>query len=218
MVRPPPKAEERGPKPSLFKETPGSVKTLRRLYKDRVRDIDPQKYMAELDSESDRAVIILMAANLDDSLAQLIAEYFCFVYDMDDIEHAFRFQGPLGSFSNRLEIAVLFGMIDDRTYQQLDTLRELRNACAHSRHSLAFDDVEMVNVVARFFAPIGSIEFYSAEERAGHPGLLRKSFVLECHLLNMILDGISRDGAEARVEKMFAAITKERDGPPSQDK
>jgi hypothetical protein len=39
---------------SLFRDTPGSVKTLRKLYKDRSRDIDVDDLLAELFAENDR--------------------------------------------------------------------------------------------------------------------------------------------------------------------
>jgi hypothetical protein len=57
----------------------------------------------------------------------------------------------LGSFSARLEIGNLFGAIDNDSYKQLSTLREMRNACAHSKHRISFQGEDLRNVALRLF-------------------------------------------------------------------
>jgi hypothetical protein len=100
-------------RPSMFRSVPGSVKTLRQLYKDRLNLPDKAAMQAELAGESDRSSVILMASLLDDGLVLLLAEALCFRPTEDEFERVFRFEGPLGSFSARLEVAFIFGFIED---------------------------------------------------------------------------------------------------------
>jgi hypothetical protein len=142
--------------------------------------------------ESDRASIILMAALLDDTLSFTISRNFCEAVGQQEKDPAFRFDGPLGTFSSKIEIAALFGLIDDRVCDQLHTVRELRNACAHSRHGLRFTDAILLNVVERIFHPIGFHEF----PRAADSREIKSSFLDECLLTRQILISGSRAEAE----------------------
>lgn len=188
-----------------------------------------------------------MAAHIEDALIMRIAQYICFEQTIEDFEHIFRVHGPLGSFSGRCEIAALFGIIDDRTYQQLETLRELRNACAHSMHSLMLSDPEMLNVLRRFFAPAGFIEFPEAADAsqnrnhnehvmygimrlpiptdgssapavASYPDLLRGAFILEARLLANTLRYGSRQKAAKTLDAVLKKVEREFSRPPSRGK
>jgi hypothetical protein len=55
-------------RPSLFKETAGSIKTLRRSYKNKPPYPDAATFFKELRGESDGASIIFAASLLDDAL------------------------------------------------------------------------------------------------------------------------------------------------------
>src|ERR1700733_14248269 len=127
-------------RPAIFRSTPGSVKTLRAFYKDKNVVLDANALIQEFNAESDRTTIILMGALVDDALKQVISLKIPCEPDETEKKHIFRFEGPLGSFSSRIEIATLFGIIDEKTYLQLETIRELRNACAHSKRLLRFSD------------------------------------------------------------------------------
>jgi hypothetical protein len=143
------------PRLSLFRDTPNSVKTLRRAYKDKFRPFDAAKLHGELIGESDRASVILASSLLEDILTFRISKHFCFSPTDEEYDQCFRFDGTMGSFSRKTEIALIFGIIDDRTYQKLDTIREMRNACAHSKYPLTFADEVLQNVANRISPPIG---------------------------------------------------------------
>jgi len=143
------------PIPSIY-QTPNSVKTLRAYYKDRALP-DVAHVAAELNGISDRASVILLAAILDDLLNFRITQSITAQLNDDDMTHAFRFEGPLGALSHRIEIAYLFGSIELATYKELNIIREMRNACAHSSFVLNFTKPEMANVAKRLFAPHGVV-------------------------------------------------------------
>jgi DNA-binding MltR family transcriptional regulator len=137
----------------IFRDPANSIKTLRRFYKDRSKWPEFEKLQSELTGESDRAAIIITSALLDDALSITIAKGFCFEPDQVELDQCFRMDGPLGSFSSKIEIGCLFGVIDDRTAQQLTITREMRNACAHSKHPLTFSDDALINVAVRLGNP-----------------------------------------------------------------
>jgi DNA-binding MltR family transcriptional regulator len=112
---------------------------------------------AELDAESDRACIILMANILDDALKYRISKCLIFALTEAEFDKVFRFEGPLGTFSGRMEMACIFGFVDEYTYRRLDIIRELRNACAHSLRAMTFSDASIANVAKRLGHPVGSI-------------------------------------------------------------
>lgn len=186
---------------SLFNCTPGSIKTLRRFYKKSARIPEVEELKSELLGESDRTAIIVMATLLDDVLAYRLEKSLCFHPEESEVEHIFRFEGPLGTFSSRTEIACLFGFIDDVTYQQLDIVRELRNACAHSIHPTVFSDAALVNVVRRMLHPLGFVGCESNRSKT-----LKKAFIVESFILYATLFHGSREiGLKTISEQLPAA-------------
>lgn len=87
---------------------------------------------------------------LDDMLTRLLVSKIDAALDDKSLDHIFRFEGPLGSFSARIGIAYLFRFIDDVSRNQLSLIREVRNACAHSPHAIAFATKELAAVTRRF--------------------------------------------------------------------
>lgn len=184
------------PKLSIFKDsTPGPIKTLRRKFRRVLEAPDSRNIMKEQMGQSDRAAVLITAAFLDDVLAIRIASTFKFDFDDTDFEKIFRFEGPLGTFSARLEMALLFGVIEDETFQQLNIVRELRNACAHSTSKVNLEEPEFANVVGRLIAPPHA---YTTPEMVKG---IRRRFILESTFLTAVLT--SPDRAQARA--VFAA-------------
>jgi len=140
---------------SLFSETAGSVKTLRQSYRKKSQIPEIEQFKKELVGVSDRASITLLGSALDDALIYRIAMALPQTPTDDELDYIFRFEGPLGTFSARMEQALLWGVIEDTTYQELDLFRELRNAAAHSKMPLSFQDAAVSNVVKRLASPRG---------------------------------------------------------------
>ena len=195
-------------RPSVFAGVPVSIKTLRRHYKGDAARFDTDAFVKEMSGTSDRAVVITLAAMLDGALQTRIAKSLGFNPTDDEIDHIFRFEGPLGTFSGRMEIACLFGIIDDDAYTQLNIIRDMRNASAHSQHALTFSDTPLSNVALRLFEPLGSLPPPASHENNG----LRHFFVFESAILFFTL-AESREIGRARIaEVMFKSL---RPKPPS---
>lgn len=189
-------------------ETPGAVKTLRAYWKDKIALPDPVKLAEELHGESDRALVILVATILDDALTGLLTERLVFRPDKKQSDHIFRYEGPLGSFSARTEIAYLFGFIDEITFGQLNDIREMRNACAHSKQPLSFETPELANVARRTLK--SGILPLPTETRAD----IRLSFTTEFIVLFQILIHGSREKGIAEIKPhLLAAIAAHAPSP-----
>lgn len=152
---------------TMFKDTPGCVKTLRQSYKEQISLSDQVALKDELMGESVRASIILISTLLEDALKLRIAKCLCFEPEESEFKKIFRFEGPLGTFSAQMELACLFGFIEDVTYAQLNLIREMRNACAHSRHSITYDNSALANVAKRLIGLRGFITDPRLDELKG---------------------------------------------------
>jgi DNA-binding MltR family transcriptional regulator len=191
---------------SLFKDTPAAIKALRKSYKDH-RMPDMFQLQIDLSRETDRSSIILMASLLDNALATRIAKSLCFSPNGSEFDYMFRFEGPMGTFSAKMEIACIFGVIEDATYAQLNIIREMRNACAHSRDVLTFADPTLSTVAKRLALSDGITPFLESE--LDRPELIKLAFILEgFFVLQSIFDG--RKTARGKILKMI----RERPLPP----
>ena len=86
----------------------------------------------------DRSLVLMSAAWVDDAL-----EIFLKRRMLDDkmvIDKLFGPDRPLGSFSSRINLGYALGHIGKTVWSDLESVREIRNAFAHVRHALTFDD------------------------------------------------------------------------------
>lgn len=189
--------------------TPSAVKTLRATYRRKVDLPDVALLIKELMAESDRAAVILAASLLDDLTANAVALRMVPQIAVDDMATIFRSDGPLGSFSARLEVGNLFGAIENDTYLQLSTLREMRNACAHSKQKMDFADPLLRNVALRFFTGFIQPEFAGKH--------LKEAFSLEVSFLAMALSHGRQEAFRlCQQEHMLAAARHASRGKPNQ--
>jgi DNA-binding MltR family transcriptional regulator len=206
-----PKEEAQKPRPAtLTFNKPGSISTLKRQHMFKLKLPDPKVFLSELNGESDRAAVILASAQLDDLLANAIAMKMTEANDIliADVETIFRPSGPLGSFSARAEVANLFGIIENQTYEQLFILREMRNACAHSKHPITFKDPLLRNVAMHLFAPRGATPMALVEKD------MKMAFSLEVAFLVLVLGQGSRAAADAVRSETYKELVAEFGSSP----
>jgi DNA-binding MltR family transcriptional regulator len=104
--------------------------------------------MRELDTDGPRGAVILGSALVEDVLRAAI------LYHMNNLSSAeydqlFSATAPLGSFSGKAKIAYAFGLIGPKTRDDLDSLRELRNAFAHAHIVFSFESKEVSDKVRK---------------------------------------------------------------------
>ena len=160
-------------------------------------------------STNDRATVVLFTSFLEGSLSKLIETKFRKNLNSDDKRRVLGPDGVAGSFGQKIILAYVFGFIGPKTKADLDDIRNLRNAFAHSRIFLSFDTPEVIEVCKHLrigVEPNSHIPFFylNKVETASlgvavdkdHP---KTRFITTCHNL---------------AERMFAA----RDYPQPGDK
>jgi predicted metallopeptidase len=91
----------------------------------------------EIETSSDRAAAIVAAALLEDHLTTSIRHYLH--RDNAICNSVFKHDGPLGTFSNKIDMSFLIGIFSKRCHKELDTIREIRNKFAHIMKINSFD-------------------------------------------------------------------------------
>ena len=114
-----------------------AIKDLKAYTKVTAHDLSPADFVAALKGESDRGAIILAATMIDDRLVVSLRERMPDI-NSDETARIFGVDGLAGTFANRLKLAQALGIIDRGTRKLIELIREMRNACAHSRQTLTF--------------------------------------------------------------------------------
>jgi DNA-binding MltR family transcriptional regulator len=96
------------------------------------------EFRETLSKESDRGATLMAAAYIDDKLAELIKKYL--IKDRKKIlDSLFNFNGAVGTFSSRANLAYCLGLIPENIYDDINTLRNIRNVFAHESSFLTFE-------------------------------------------------------------------------------
>ena len=88
---------------------------------------------------------MIAVSHIDDLLKGAI-KYRMVNLTSDDEEVLFSGFGPLATFSARIRIAYALGIVGKKTRHDLDLMREIRNAMAHSRRAIGFDTPEVLKL------------------------------------------------------------------------
>ncbi|MDB6130025.1 MAG: putative mannitol operon repressor [Verrucomicrobiales bacterium] len=94
-----------------------------------------------LKKESDRGCALMAAAFLDVWLEELLRKLF--VPDKGTTDTMVGVNGPLGTYSARIDAAYLLGTYGNLTRQDLHLIRKVRNDFAHDPKELSFRDEPM---------------------------------------------------------------------------
>jgi DNA-binding MltR family transcriptional regulator len=90
---------------------------------------EDQPIIDEIERQTDRAAALIAQAYMEQRLLNAIKAP---LENEDDIQQGlFRPSGPLGSFSSRIDLARLLGIIEPRIHKTLHVIREIRNEFAH---------------------------------------------------------------------------------------
>jgi hypothetical protein len=89
------------------------------------------------DGESDRGCALIAGALAENSLQRMLGLKLI-PLGKEKTDDLFGANGPLGTFSSKVKIAFAFGLIDNKLRDDLDRVREIRNAFAHSMVAITF--------------------------------------------------------------------------------
>ncbi|MFZ1107438.1 MAG: hypothetical protein WAN43_03675 [Rhodomicrobium sp.] len=97
-----------------------------------------EDWRRELKYGSDRSICIIAVANLEAWLADLICTKFAYS-DVDTLDRLYRPEGPLSTFSCKIELAYAMGLISDEDRLELNKIKNIRNDFAHNTSIITFE-------------------------------------------------------------------------------
>jgi DNA-binding MltR family transcriptional regulator len=98
---------------------------------------------------SDRAIAILASALVEDALEDAIVARLS-PLSKDDHASLFEGEGPLSTFSARIRVGFALSIFGKITRDDLNCMRDIRNAFAHARISLKFTTREVTDACKNF--------------------------------------------------------------------
>lgn len=95
-----------------------------------------QQAVASFTRQQDRGTALVAAAWVDDALEACLRAFLR--RDDKALDEVFQPEGALGSFSTRIKLSFLLGLIGPTVRHDLDIIRSIRNDFAHFREQLRF--------------------------------------------------------------------------------
>ncbi len=148
--------------------------------------------------ESDRGVVVILESLIEDVLLERLLERF---QDLTPAQskNLVRPGGLLNNFEHRIALAHAMGMIDADTVEMLQTVKDVRNACAHSRLDIGFRTPELRDTLALLFEAEAAQDIREAQSPVG----LRIMFFVAFVYIHTILNGHDPKIAEARGQQVM---------------
>jgi DNA-binding MltR family transcriptional regulator len=107
--------------------------------------------IAEINKQSDRAAAVLAVSFLEDRLAELLQAWL--VDEPKIIGKMFNGSGPFASFSAKIDIGLLLGILEKSRHRELHLLRDIRNTFAHGLEALTFETPRIRDQCENFSPP-----------------------------------------------------------------
>jgi DNA-binding MltR family transcriptional regulator len=108
----------------------------------------------EIREQSDRAAAILAVSFLEDRLAALLQAWL--VDEPNIISKMFGGSGPLATFSAKIDMALLLGVLEKSRHRELHLIRDIRNKFAHGLEALTFETPRIRDQCENFSPPVFS--------------------------------------------------------------
>jgi len=113
---------------------------------------DFQQFFSEILAEkNDRGAAILLGTYVENALKQTISRYLNL--SERHRKELFGFECPLGSFSHKIRVAHALTIFGDEMRGNLDIIRTIRNAFAHSMTPISFSTSQIADVCALLKMP-----------------------------------------------------------------
>lgn len=129
---------------------------------------DEVQILETLDHDSDRAVAVIVGAMIENRLERGLKVRMP-TADKDALNKVFQFSGPLGSFSAKIDVAYLNGLLTKDAYEDMVRFKDIRNKFAHKLDIRTFDSDSVRDSAKNFKL----IEEYVAEAQPDTEGRIK---------------------------------------------
>lgn len=144
--------------------------------------------------ESDRGVVIILGSWVEDTLLERITEKLPAMSRAD--EKVLIDRGPLRDFNARILMAKALGLISESDKEILETIKIMRNACAHSRRDISFRTPELRAVLLTL---LSARDQQIVERSPNSPVVPKAAFIAVCSFVLGVLQGETPAEAHARI-------------------
>lgn len=108
------------------------------LEKEREENLDTlKKVRKELSNETDRGCCLVATSYLDQELERMLRKKL--VGSNKHLNSLFTFNGPLGTFSSKINLSYSLGFISKTSLKDLNIIRKIRNEFGHSYEPINFE-------------------------------------------------------------------------------
>lgn len=166
------------------------------------------RLIEDVENEGDRACALILTANLDNRLSELIVE-FSVALSKDQRE---RFMdGFLSTFSSKIRLCYMMGLIAKNEFDDLNRIREIRNIFAHEESGLNFKEKKISDWCTSFFLIKDMIR--SSSELSDYYKNPRNAFVIcAASLTLLLLDRKTTASSQKRTVPPAGRILPSKDG------
>ena len=133
---------------------PSAIDTLKKFYSDRLAVVSEEELVADLESANDRSVVITLTALAEDAVEWAIGKRLRGL-TRNEYTSAFDGDGPYSTLARKIIVGYAMGIFDSKLRDQLNDLRSIRNACAHTKRPISFEAPQLANATKRLFHPNG---------------------------------------------------------------
>jgi len=99
-----------------------------------------ERYWAEVNSGNDRSACLVSTTAIGHIIVELMQKYFIELTKDEHDKLFFERNSTLGTFAQRIDIAFALGFISRSERDDLNIIRRIRNAFAHSVANISFDN------------------------------------------------------------------------------
>lgn len=126
-------------------------KAFKDYLKEKPNDEEVESAFLEMLKDGPRGCILSASSFIEDVLRGAVAHRFGHLREVE-LKELFSGFGPLSSFSSMIKVGYAMGVIGPKSRHDLEVLRELRNAAAHTTRMLSFEMLEIIDLVASLHA------------------------------------------------------------------
>lgn len=95
------------------------------------------RFLNKFNKESDRGAVLVAGTMLDERLKEILKSFLSDSKSSSDLLEGFN--APLGTFSSRIAACLSLGLIQKNEFDELNTIRKIRNEFAHTWDNTSFE-------------------------------------------------------------------------------
>ncbi|MGE6397047.1 MltR family transcriptional regulator [Chryseobacterium scophthalmum] len=112
-------------------------------FQNQIKEYIEFKYL--LTTESDRGAVLFASSYIDFLLEKILRVKM--IGNKKHLDSLFDFNGALGTFSSRIAICYSMGIFPKEYYDEINTIRKIRNIFGHSPEKLDFESEKISKIV-----------------------------------------------------------------------